>query len=177
MVELKERKVEGKEVELVIDKRTVPNKKNTRRSKSLKYARNLPVKCDVCPYRSLDEGGNGVCPKYEREGLCTIRKDIAKVVDKFNERNEGKILAMMESEFTDNWEHIQFYQALEKAGGELNPEVTKRLNTITNLGKVISEIKTRKETIEVKETKRLSKGVIEEIGRVMSVTSESSKDV
>ncbi len=173
---LKERKVEGKPVELVIDKRTVPNKNNKRRSKSLKYARNLPAKCDVCPYRSVEDGGNGICPKYKRESVCTIRKDIAKVVDQFNERNEGKILAMMESEFTDNWEHIQFYQALEKAGGELNPEVTKRMNTLTNLGKVISEIRTKKETIEVKET-RISKGKIEEIGRMISISKESSEDV
>lgn len=176
MAELKERKVEGKEVELVIDKRTLPNKNNKRRSKSLKYARNLPAKCNVCPYRSVDTGGNGICPKYKIDSVCTIRKDIAKVVDQFNERNESKILAMMESEFTDNWEHIQFYQALEKAGGELNPEVTKRLSMMTNLGKVISEIKTKKETIEIKET-RISKGKIEEIGQMISITKESSADV
>ncbi len=176
MVVLKKRKVEGKPEELVIDERTITNTKNTRRAKSLKYARNLPAKCDVCPYRSVEDGGNGVCPKYERDSLCIIRKDIAKAVDKFGERTEGKILAMMESEFTDNFEHIQFYQALEKAGGELNPEVTKRLNTITNLGKVISEIRTKKETIEVKDT-RISKGKIEEIARMITISKESSDDV
>ena len=78
MVELKERKVEGKLIELVIDKRTLPNKDNKRRSKSLKYARNLPAQCNVCPYRSVEDGGNGVCPKYERDSVCVIRKDIEK---------------------------------------------------------------------------------------------------
>lgn len=174
---LKERKVEGKSVELVIDKRTINNTKNTRRAKSLKYARNLPANCNSCPYRAEDDGGNGVCEKYERDSVCIIRKDIEKAVDIFNERNEGKILAMMESEFTDNFEKLVFFQAMENAGGELNSEITKRISSMTNLGKVISEIKTKKETIEVKEVKRLSRGKIEEIARMISTTTESAKDV
>jgi len=174
---LKERKVEGKPIELVIDKRSLPNVKNTRRAKSLKYARNLPAQCNVCPYRSIEDGGNGICDKYERDSVCVIRKDIEKAVDVFNERNEGRILAMMESEFTDNFEKLVFFQAMENAGGELNPEVTKRINSMTNLGKIISEIKTKKETVEFKEVKRLSKGKIEEIARMISTTKESAIDV
>jgi len=56
-------------------------------------------------------------------------------------------------------------------------EVTKRISAMTNLGKVISEIKTKKETIEVKEVKRLSRGKIEEIARMISTTKESATDV
>lgn len=82
----------------------------------------------------------------------------------------------MESEFTDNFEKLVFFQAMEDKGGELNPEVTKRISSMTNLGKVISEIKTKKETIEVKEVKRLSKGKIEEIARMISTTTESVED-
>lgn len=173
---LKERKVEGKPVELIIDNRTIPNVKNTRRAKSLKYARNLPAQCNSCPYRSIEDGGNGICEKYERDSVCTIRPDISKAVDKFNERNEGKILAMLESAFIDDWENLQFHETIEKMGGEINPEVTKRRNSMANLGKIISEIKTKKETIQIKET-RISKGKIEEIGQMISVTKESSDDV
>ena len=174
---LVQRKVEGKPVELVIDKRTLPNVKNTRRAKSLKYARDLPPNCNSCPYRSIDDGGNGICDQYEEDAVCVIRKDIGKAVDVFNERNEGKILAMMESEYTDNFSKLVFFQRMEDKGGELNPEVTKRISAMTNLGKVISEIKTKKETIEVKEVKRLSKGKIEEIARMISTTRESAIDV
>lgn len=174
---LKERKVEGKPVELVIDNRTIDNVKNPRRAKSLKYARNLPVKCNACPYRAEDDGGNGICDEYERDSVCVIRKDIAKEVEVFHERNEGKILAMMESEYTDNFEKLVFFQRMEDKGGELNPEVTKRINSMTNLGKIISEIRTKKETIEVREVKRLSKGKIEEIARMISTTKESAIDV
>ena len=176
MSKLVERKVEGKPVELVIDKREISNKTKRHNVKSLKYARNLPVKCNNCPYRSEEDGGNGICEKYERDSVCVIRKDIEKAVDLFQERNEGKILAMMESEFTDNFEKLVFFQAMENAGGELNPEVTKRINSMTNLGKIISEIRTKKETIQIKET-RVSKGKVEEIGRMISMTQESAEDV
>lgn len=177
MVKLIKRKVEGKPVELVIDKRTVSNKNNKRRAKSLKYARNLPAHCNECPFRPDNIGGNGVCDKYKIDSVCVVRKDISKVVDKFNERNEGKILAMMESEYTDNFEKLVFFQAMENAGGELNPEVTKRISAMTNLGKVISEIKTKKETIEIKETKTISKNKREEIARMLSITQESAENV
>lgn len=173
---LKERKVEGKPVELVIDGRSLPNPKNIRRTKSLKYARNLPSHCNECPFKPTEEGGNGACEKYKVDSVCIVRKDIAKAVDKFNERNDSKILSMMESEFTDNFEKLVFFQTMESAGNELNPEVTKRISAMTNLGKVISEIKTKKETIQIKET-RISKGKIEEIGQMISITKESSPDV
>lgn len=176
MVKLIKRKVEGKPEELVVDGRTVPNKTNVRRAKSLKYARNLPVKCNVCPYRPDSEGGNGVCTKYERDSLCTIRPDISKAVDTFNERNEGRILPMLESAFIDDWESLQFHETMERMGGEINPEVTRRRNSMANLGKIISEIRTKKETIEVKET-RISKGKIQEIARMITVSKESSPDV
>jgi len=42
---------------------------------------------------------------------------------------------------------------------------------------VTSEIKTKRETIEVKEVKRLSQGKIEEIARMISTTKESAIDV
>lgn len=176
MVELVPRKIEGKEIETVIDERTVANKKNKRNVKSLKYARNLPVQCNICPYRSTDDGGNGFCEKYKRDSACTVRPDISKQVEKFNERNEGKILAMMESAFTDDWENLQFHEAMEQMGGVINPEVTKRRNSIANLGKIISEIKTKRETVEVKQT-RISKGKMEEIAQMISVTRESAEDV
>jgi len=177
MVKLRERKVDGKPVKLFIDKRTIPNKDAKRRVKHLRYARNLPAQCNKCPYRSVEDGGNGLCEKYERDSVCIIRKDIAKAVDKFNERNEGKILAMMESQFADNFEKLEFHQVMENAGGELNPEVTRRINSMTNLGKIISEIKTKKETIEIKETKTISKNKREEIARMISIIQESSEDV
>lgn len=176
MVELVKRKVEGKPTEITIDERTIENKKNKRNVKSLKYARNLPVQCNICPYRAENDGGNGFCSKYERDAICVIRKDISKQVEKFNERNEGKILAMMESAFTDDWENLQFHEAMEQMGGIINPEVTRRRNSIANLGKIISEIKTKRETVEVKQT-RISKGKMEEIAQMISITKESAEDV
>ena len=33
---------------------------------------NIPALCDQCIYRSIEEGGNGKCPKYEKGAVCGI---------------------------------------------------------------------------------------------------------
>jgi len=155
------------EKELVIDKRTLPHKKPTN-YKGLKYARDLPPECNGCPFRPQEDGGNGVCTEYQKDALCVIRKDIAKLVDKHG----GRTLELMEGEFNDNYEKLKFFEQMEDMSGELNPEVTKRINSVTNLGKVINEIKTRRDTIEVTEKTSLSADEIHEIARTVKLTRE-----
>ena len=158
------------EKELVIDKRTVPHKPTN--IKDLRYARNLPPECNGCPFRPESEGGNGVCTKYKKDSLCVIRKDIAKLIDKVG----GTTLELMEAEFHNNFEKLLFFETLEDQKGELNPEITKRINSLTNLGKVINEIKTKRETVEVTEKKTLSQDQIHEIARTVKLTKESLED-
>ncbi len=153
--------------ELVIDKRTVPHKKPTN-YKGLKYARNLPPECNGCPFRPEEEGGNGICTVYEKDSLCIIRKDIAKLVDAVG----GRTLELMEGEFHDNYEKLKFFEQMEDMKGELNPEITKRINSMTNLGKVINEIKAKRDTVEIKEVQTLSQGQIHEIARTLKLTKD-----
>ena len=168
MVELLEKRDEKTgEVELVIDKRTLPHKKPTN-VKDLNYARNLPPECNGCPFRPQEEGGNGICTVYEKDALCIIRKDIAKLVDKYG----GRTIDLMEVEFHNNFEKLMFFETLEDHKGELNPEVTKRMNAISNLGKIIEEIKSKRSTIEITEKKTLSQGEIHEISRVLKLTKD-----
>ena len=47
---------------ITIDKRKTISPFNS--VKHLKTA-NIPALCDQCVYRSIDDGGNGKCPKYE----------------------------------------------------------------------------------------------------------------
>ncbi len=56
--------------------------------------------------------------------------------------------------------------------GELNPEVTKRINSLNNLGKVINEIKAKRDTIEVTEKKTFSQDQLHEIARTLKLTKE-----
>jgi len=153
--------------ELVIDKRTLPHKVPSN-VKNLNYARNLPPECNGCPFRPQEDGGNGICPKYKKDSVCVIRKDIAKLVDKCG----GRTLELMEAEFHNNFEKLQFFEVMEDQTGELNPEVTKRINSLNNLGKVINEIKTKRSTVEVTEKKTLSQGQIHEIARTLKLTKD-----
>ena len=155
------------EKELVIDKRTLP-KSFPPNVKDLKYARNLPAECNVCPYRSMESGGNGICNKYEENATCIIRKDIAKLVDKCG----GRTLELMEAEFNNNFEKLLFFESMEDKKGELNPEVTKRMNSMTNLGKVINEIKTKRETVEITQTESLSDNQKHEIAKTVKLSRE-----
>jgi len=168
MVELIEKKdLKTGVKELVIDKRTLP-KKIPSNVKDLNYARNLPPECNGCPFRPQEVGGNSICTVYEKDALCIIRKDIAKLVDKCG----GRTLDLMEAEFHNNFEKLMFFETMEDQTGELNPEVTKRINSLNNLGKVINEIKTKRETVEVTEKKTLSQDQIHEIAKTIKLTKE-----
>jgi len=177
MVKLIEKKdLKTGEKELVIDKRTLPKTNNPPHLKDLRYARNLPAECNNCPYRAEEEGGNGICKKYEKDALCVIRKDIAKMIDTFSERNSLKIVDLMEAEFLNNFELIQFFETMENMRSELDPEVTKRINTLTNLGKVINEIKTKRQSVEITQKETLSDDMKHEIARTIKLTSDVFKD-
>ena len=157
----------GKKV-LKIDNRTIDKKKNPPNIKHLKFARNLPIECDSCPYRSIDDGGNGICPKYEPGAACIVRKDIAKMVDEYDgERDPNILLGRMEATFENESEKLIFYEQMEDLKGELNPEVTKRMNSIGNLGKIIAEIKTKERSVEIT-TKALPRNMHEKIGEIVA---------
>ena len=53
---------------------------------SLKHFReaDIPALCDQCKYRSVDAGGNGKCPKYEEDAVCTIRKDYISFINELD---------------------------------------------------------------------------------------------
>lgn len=164
-IEKLDEKTGGKE--LVIDKRTLP-KKVPHNIKSLNFARNLPPECNICPFRPQEVGGNGICDKYEKDALCIIRKDIAKLIDEHG----GRTLDLMEVEFHNNFEKLAFFESMEDKSGAINPEVTKRINSLTNLGKVINEIKTKRETVEVTQTETLSDDMKHEIAKTVKLTKE-----
>ena len=66
----------GKGGQVVIDKRKTVSPFNS--AKHLKTA-NIPALCDQCVYRSIEDGGNGKCPKYEAGSVCVIREDFVKL--------------------------------------------------------------------------------------------------
>ena len=159
---------------LGIDKRTLSKVDNPPNVKDLVYSRVLPVNCDTCPYRSKETRGNGICTKYEAGSLCIIRKDIRKLVDEYSTRSPGQIIPLIREEFEANYEKLKFFEGLEHMSGKLDPEVTKRITVLTNLGKAINELEKTKTIVEVSETKTLSAEKKDEIQRIFKITKEES---
>ena len=69
-------KISAIEGSVSIDKRKTISPFNS--AKHFKDA-NIPAYCDQCIYRSIDAGGNGKCPKFEKGAVCSIRDDYIKV--------------------------------------------------------------------------------------------------
>ncbi|MDE1814638.1 MAG: hypothetical protein KGI05_08260, partial [Thaumarchaeota archaeon] len=128
-----------------------------------------------CPYRSKATKGNGICTKYEAGALCVIRKDIRKLVEEYGDRYPGQIIPLIREEFEANYEKLKFFEGLEVMSGQLDPEVTKRITVLTNLGRAINELEKTKTTVEVSETKTLSAEKKDEIMRMYKVTTEKSE--
>lgn len=165
------------EKSLVIDKRTLDKTKNPPNVKSLRYARNLPPRCNQCPYRSEEEGGNGICTVYKKDSVCIIRKDLAKIVDKFDgERDSDKVLLFMQSEFEGNAELLAFFEQIEHMSSTLDPEVTKRINALNNLGKTLHEMKTRRESTTITKTEELSPEMKQKITETINLTKDVMQD-
>ena len=162
-----------KKGELVVNKNKKPN---MRHAKDLKYSRQITTHCDDCPLRPINEGGDGYCTKYKKDSLCVIKEDIKKLVDKFETRDTSTIMPLMEAEYKNNFERMLFFQTLEDMGNELNPEVTKRLNAMTNMFKAYEDIKRRNNTIEVEERHKISDNEVTEITRIVRAQIEQDKE-
>lgn len=158
---------------LVLDKRTLPKTKNPPNVKTLRYSRVLPPECNQCPYRSEEMGGNGICKVYKKDSVCIIRKDFAKLVDKFDgERNADKVLLFLQAEYENNFEKLAFFEQMEDMSGTLDPEVTKRINAMSNMGKILTEMRTRRESLEVTKTDTLSDDMKHQIAQTIKVTRD-----
>jgi len=138
--------------------------------KDLRKSAHLPAYCNDCVYRSKEDGGNGICTVYEKDSLCVIKTRINKAVTKYSTRNPDQLIPLLQEEFESVYEQLKFHQAIENMANEYNPEVTKRINAVTNLAKVINDMKGVKRTVEMTET--MSPAKRDELMRVLSVTEE-----
>lgn len=158
---------------LELDKRKLPHYKAPTNVKTLRYSRILPPECNQCPYRPQEEGGNGICKKYKKDSVCVIRKDFAALVDKFDgERDADKVLLFLQAEYENNFEKLAFFEQMEDMSGTLDPEVTKRINAVSNMGKILNEMRTRRESVEITKTETLSEDMKHQIAQSITFTKD-----
>lgn len=160
---------------LEIDKRTISKVNKPPHVKTLRYSRILPPECNMCPYRPEEAGGSSEfdCTKYKKDATCIIRADFAKLVDKFDgERNADKVLLLLQAEFENNFEKLAFFEQIEDMSGTLDPEVTRRQNSMTSMAKALNEMRTKRESLTITQTETLSDDMIKQVTKVLDLKQE-----
>ena len=134
------------------DKRKYVSPHNS--AKSLKYAK-LPARCNDCIYRSIDDGGNGKCPKYEKDSVCLIRKDIQKFLKKIDTRNPEDLKALLDFLSKQSMENVMIAFAQSKMYGNIPDRNTRsEINNVLGIFKLINEMNAK---IQVEETREYDK--------------------
>ena len=151
----------GKGGKVVIDKRKTVSPFNS--VKHLKSA-NLPALCDQCVYRSIDDGGNGKCPKYEKGSVCTIREDFVKFINELDTRKPDDLKEMLDMLAKLSFENVLMALTESKMDGNIPDRNTKsEINTLLNIVKSINELNSK--LVVTEQTQYDKKGDIENIFR------------
>ena len=119
--------INGKDV-VSADKRKLISPFNS--TKHFKSA-NIPALCDQCVYRSVEDGGNGKCPKYEAGAVCAIREDFLKFINEIDTRNPEDIKAMMDMIAKISFENVLMALTQAKMDGNI-PLPSKKLTHISD---------------------------------------------
>ena len=144
----------------------VENKRKTispfNSAKHLKTA-NIPALCDQCVYRSIDDGGNGKCPKYEVGAVCAIRNDFINLINTLDTRNPEDLKSMMDMLAKLSFENVLMALTQAKMDGNIPDRNTKsEVNTLLAIVKSINDLNAK---IVVTEKTEYRQGDIENIFR------------
>ena len=148
-------------------KLVVENKRKTvspfNSAKNLKFA-NIPALCDQCVYRSIDDGGNGKCPKYEKGAVCAIRDDFVKFINELDTREPEDIKSILDMLVKLSFENVLMALTQAKMDGNIPDRNTKsEINSLLSIVKSINDLNSK---VTISEEKRYSKeGDIENIFR------------
>ena len=135
--------------EITPDKRKLVSPHNS--VKHLKFAK-VPALCNDCIYRSVDDGGNGKCPAYEKDAACGIRKDIQKFLKQCDTRNPEDLKALLDFLSKQSMENIMMAFAQSKMDGNIPDRNTRsEVNNLLNIIKLINELNTKITVTEKKE--------------------------
>ncbi len=123
---------------VTVDKRKTVSSRNS--LKNFKYA-DLPSHCDMCLYRSEDDGGNGKCDKYEKGAVCAYRKDIDKFLTEVDTRKPEDLRAMLDHLAKDSFKSISMMKVFDDFdGGQPSRAQTQEFNKFINVVKLANEL-------------------------------------
>lgn len=148
--------------------------------KSLKYSKKLAAHCNDCQFRIRDEGGLGGCHAYEKDAVCSVRKDIKKFTELYDTRKPDELRQMIDILYKFVFENtIQGLLSDRFRGNVVDKNSIALVNALTSLSKVQNELG-RTGDIEVSETQLFSKNnissIIKKIRIAKTQEEENSKD-
>tara|TARA_R100000406_G_scaffold94902_1_gene87834 strand:+ start:580 stop:1101 length:522 start_codon:yes stop_codon:yes gene_type:complete len=139
----------GNKVDVVEDKRKTISPHNS--AKHFKDA-NLPALCNQCAYRSVEAGGNGKCPKYEEDAVCTIRKDFVAFINQMDTRNPEDLKEMIDMVAKLTFENVLMALTQAKFNENIPDRNTKsEINTLLNIVKTMNDLNSKITVTEKKE--------------------------
>lgn len=136
---------------------------------SLKHFKNasLPAACNDCIYKSIEAGGNGKCPKYEKDAFCAIRADFQDYLGQLDTRKPDDLRKLLGEFIGIMSENTVISLAQMKMDGNIPDR-----NTISQLNMLLKTMQQMKElqgTVEVTETQELDKdGLIKSVFKQLS---------
>ena len=136
-------------------------------------AANLPALCDQCVYRSISDGGNGKCPKYEAGAVCAIREDFVKFINELDTRNPEDLKEILDMIAKLSFENVLMALTQSKLDGNIPDRNTKsEINTLLSVVKSINDLNSK---IVVSEEAKFDKsGDIESIFRQIKAQKSGS---
>lgn len=158
------KKIEGGKLEVSEDKRKTISPYN-----SLKHFKNasLPAYCDLCIYKSLEDGGNGRCPKYEKGAACAIREDFSEYIQQLDTRNPEDLKKLLSEFISIMSENTVIALAQMKMDGNIPDRNT--VSQLNMLLKTMSQMQELQGSVEVRETQELDKdGLIKSVFKELS---------
>ena len=125
---------------------------------------NIPALCDQCVYKSVEEGGNGKCPKYEKGAVCGIRKDFVSFINELDTIYPDDLKNMLDMVGKLSFENVLMTLTQAKFDGNVPDRNSKsEINTLLNIVKSMNDLNSK---ITITEKKEFSKeGDIESIFR------------
>jgi hypothetical protein len=131
----------GKAGQVVLDKRKTVSPFNS--AKHLKTA-NIPALCDQCVYRSIEDGGNGKCPKYEVGSVCVIREDFIKFINELDTRKPEDLKEMLDMLAKLSFENVLMALTQSKMDGNIPDRNTKsEINSFLQIMKGLNELNSK----------------------------------
>ena len=140
-------------------------------AKHLKYAK-LPAECNKCIYRSEEDGGNGRCPKYEKDAACAIRKDIKQFLDQINTRNPEDLKMLLDTMAKEMGENVFLALVQAQMDGNIpDRNSISQQNAFLNIAKLLVELGSK---ITVTEKKSFDEnGDLEELFRQLEYKGDA----